>query len=53
MVCVLEALGTLVNTVQRAEAQRVWALEGDRGLTTFYPAPNNRLSSLLHTYPKF
>lgn len=45
-----EALLTLRNP---AGNQSVATHQGDRGSATFYPAPNNRPSSLLHTHPKF
>ena len=52
LVCVewSEALLTLCNSIDN---QLVTSCQGDRGATTFYPAPNNRPSNHLHTHPKF
>ena len=48
-----ELLRTLLTLCNLTDVQCVNALGGDRGSTTFYPAPNNRPSTYIYTHPKF
>ena len=51
LVCV-EWSGALLTLRNSVDNQLVASHQGDRGSTTFYPAPNNRPSILLYAYPK-